>query len=116
MTKGLGDHVRYNPNNPDTWGECQRSHEWFNTKDLVKQYEWAGTRKIWTGLIVGKPYLDEPNEQLRAPKAYNDPTPVPNPRIPNGYRGTPFPLTQQQIMQQFRTTRMQGTLPVFPNF
>ncbi len=109
MVRGLGDHVYYDPNDPDTWGECQRSREWFNTRALKKQYEWAGQRKIWTGLIVGEPYLDEPNEQLRAPKAYKDPIAVKNARIPLDYRGTPPSLSQSEILAQLRATRMQNT-------
>ena len=58
--------------------QCDRSGEMF--EKLHKQYEWAGEGKVWTGLWVGKPYLDEPNEQLRSNKFKNDPQPLPNPR------------------------------------
>lgn len=43
--------------------QCDRSG--FMFKKLHKQYEWVGDRKIWTGLMVGKEFLDEPNEQNR---------------------------------------------------
>jgi len=58
--------------------QCDRSGEMF--EKLYKQYEWAGERKIWTGLWVGQPYLDVPQEQLRTPIIGDDPKPLPNPR------------------------------------
>ena len=58
--------------------QCDRSGEMF--EKLVKQYEWAGDSKIWTGLWVGEKYLDRPQEQLRTPANKNDPKPLSNPR------------------------------------
>jgi hypothetical protein len=56
-------------------------------EELVKQFEWAGDQKVWTGLWVGKDELDVPNEQLRTPIVKDDPKPVPNPRpfTPGGF-------------------------------
>jgi len=58
--------------------QCDRSGEMF--EKLVKQYEWAGDNKIWTGLWVGQKYADLPQEQLRTPIIKNDYRPLDNPR------------------------------------
>jgi hypothetical protein len=58
--------------------QCDRSGEMFER--LVKQYEYAGDELVWTGLWVGKKYLDKPQEQLRPPIIGDDPKPLLNPR------------------------------------
>ena len=58
--------------------QCDRSGEMH--EKLYKQLEWAGDKKVWTGLYVAKEYLDKPQEQFRTPVAKDDPKPVPNPR------------------------------------
>jgi hypothetical protein len=65
--------------------QCDRS--WKMYEELVKQFEWAGDQKVWTGLWVGRDELDVPNEQLRTPIVKDDPKPVPNPRpfTPGGF-------------------------------
>ena len=67
-------------NTNDTVGRCDRSLMVFNTSDLVKQMEWVGNQLVWTGMMVGKPFYDEPNEQNRPPLPSRDPAPVKNPR------------------------------------
>lgn len=67
-----------NPN--ETVGRCDKSLMVFNTSDLVKQMEWIGNQLVWTGMMVGKPFYDEPNQQNRPPLKSTDPTPVKNPR------------------------------------
>lgn len=39
---------------------CDRTGQFFNTADLVKQMEYRGSKLSWTGLMVGKPYVDKP--------------------------------------------------------
>jgi len=70
------------PDNPEPSGVCDRSGFTFNHKDLVKQMEWRGNSYLWTGLLVGRQYLDAPQEQLRPPLVKKDPQPVKNPRPP----------------------------------
>jgi hypothetical protein len=64
----------------DTVGRCDLSMMVFNTKDLVKKMEWVGNELVWTGMMVGRPFYDEPNEQNRPPLPSRDPAPVKNPR------------------------------------
>ena len=81
-----GKHVRINPRNPSALGVCDYSSFDFNHKDLIKQMEWRGDRLVWTGFLVGGPYLDKPQEQNRPPLVKDDPHPVVNPRIPGPSR------------------------------
>lgn len=85
VARWKGKHVTINPKNPNGLGECDESGFTFNHKDLVKQMEWRGDNLVWTGLMVGKPYLDVPNEQNRPPLVKTDPRPVINPRVPESY-------------------------------
>jgi hypothetical protein len=64
----------------DTVGRCDISMMVFNTKDLVKKMEWVGNELVWTGMMVGRLFYDEPNEQNRPPLPSRDPAPVKNPR------------------------------------
>lgn len=82
ISKYKGKRVRIDPNNPEALGICDYTDFVFNRSDLVKQMEWRGNNLVWTGLMVGKPYVDVPNEQNRPPLVKNDPRPVKNPRVP----------------------------------
>ncbi|MGL5716277.1 MAG: hypothetical protein ACRCX2_24880 [Paraclostridium sp.] len=84
-SKWKSKYVVIDPKNPAALGECDDSGFTFNRKDLVKQMEWRGDNLVWTGLMVGKPYLDVPQEQNRPPIVKNDPRPVINPRLPTPY-------------------------------
>lgn len=70
---------------PDAIGQCDTSGFVFNHKDLVKQMDWRGNSLVWTGLMVGKPFVDKPCQQNRPPVFARDPIPVKNPRIPTPY-------------------------------
>lgn len=74
----MGDYVRKDVIEPI--GTCDYSGFLFSRSDLVKQYEWRGNQLVWTGAIVGRPFVDEPNEQNRPPKIKGDPKAVQNPR------------------------------------
>lgn len=80
--KYKGKYVNIDPNNPDAVGICRLSNFVFNHKDLVKQMKWAGNTKVWTGLMVGKPFQDTLNEQNRPPMIKPDPLPIDNPSPP----------------------------------
>ena len=88
VQKWKGKHVEVDPSNPKGLGVCDRSGFTFNHCDLVKQMEWRGNNLVWTGLMVGRPYLDEPSQQNRPPIVKNDPVPLKNPRLPKDYQGT----------------------------
>jgi hypothetical protein len=74
----MGDYVRKDVIEPI--GTCDYSGFPFSRSDLVKQYEWRGNQLVWTGAIVGRPFLDMPNEQNRPPQIKGDPKAVQNPR------------------------------------
>lgn len=74
----MGDYVRKDVIEPI--GVCDYSGFLFSRSDLVKQYEWRGKELVWTGAIVGRPFVDEPNEQNRPPQIKGDPKVVQNPR------------------------------------
>lgn len=77
-----GKHVRIDPKNPAALGVCDRSGFTFNHKNLIKQLDWRGDRLVWTGWLVGRPYLDTPQEQNRPPLVKADPYPVLLARVP----------------------------------
>jgi hypothetical protein len=74
----LGEYVKKNVIEPV--GVCDYSGFFFSKSDLVKQYEWRGNQLVWTGAIVGRPFVDEPNQQNRPPQIKGDPKAVQNPR------------------------------------
>jgi hypothetical protein len=85
VNRWKGKYATIDPNNPSALGICDDSGFVFNHKDLVKQMEWRGDNLVWTGFMVGKPYLDVPQEQNRPPLVKADPRPVANPRLPDPY-------------------------------
>lgn len=76
-----GRHVFVDENSPSALGICDKSGFVFRRIDMVKQMEWRGNALVWTGFIVGKPFVDTPNAQLRPPMLPPDPVPVQNPRL-----------------------------------
>lgn len=79
-----GKYVKISRNHPQAVGICDSSGFVFNHRDLVKQMAWKGNSLEWTGLLVGRPFLDEPNQQSRPPIMGPDPLPIRNPRPPQG--------------------------------
>jgi hypothetical protein len=100
--RSKGKHVNVDMNHPQPIGFCDRSGFVHMRKDLIPQMEWRGDSLEWTGLYVGKDYLDFPNEQLRAPDLVPDPVPVENPR---GYRPSPPALSWPDEQQELNNVR-----------
>ena len=73
-----GSYVRKGSTEPV--GVCDFSGFWFSHSDLVKQMEYRGNSLVWTGFMVGRPFLDIPNQQARPPLVKADPKVVINPR------------------------------------
>lgn len=73
------------PQDPSAMGQCDYTGFIFNHKDLVKQMTWVGNNKVWTGFLVGKPYVDKLNDQSRPPPVKDDPRPIKNSRVPNDW-------------------------------
>lgn len=80
-----GKYVNVDEKHPQGVGVCDDSDFVFNHKDLCKQMDWRGNQLVWTGLMIGRPYLDVPNEQNRPPIVKIDPKPFKNPRFPTPY-------------------------------
>lgn len=92
MRMPKGKHVYINKEHPEALGICDRTGFVHMHKDLVQEMEWRGDRLVWTGFLVGKEYLDTPNQSLRPPILPPDPVPVVRPRPPQGWEAvTPDP-------------------------
>ena len=85
-TRFKGKYVQINTDHPQALGVCDESGFVFNHNQLVKQMEWRGNNLVWTGLMVGKPYLDKPSQQNRPPITKDDPKTVTTPRLPKDYK------------------------------
>jgi hypothetical protein len=68
----------------------------YNHVDLQWQYDWAGASLINKRMLVCKPCLDTPQEQLRAIILPADPVPIVNPRVePYAYDSTDYETTTE---------------------
>lgn len=76
-----GKYVTIDTENPAGVAICDYSGFVFNHKDLVRQMEWRGEALVWTGFMVGKPFVDQPNPQLRPDILAPDPVPFLDPRV-----------------------------------
>lgn len=76
-----GKHVFIDADEPHALAICDKTQFVHRRIDLVQQMEWRGNSIQWTGFLVGRDYVDTPNEQLRPPMLPPDPVPVPNPRV-----------------------------------
>ncbi len=105
-----GKYVNIDPKDPDALGICDYSGSTFNHKDLVKQMEWRGDNLVWTGFMVGRPFLDVPQEQNRPPLVKDDPRPVMNPRLPTPYNDpdSPVVLPNTQLTQKLNKVHWGG--------
>ena len=102
-----GKYVSIDPDNPSALGVCDESGFVFNHQDLVKQMEWRGNNLVWTGLMVGPPYLDKPSQQNRPPIVKGDPKSVKNPRLPKDYTSpdaNPV-LPNKELEQKLKNTK-----------
>lgn len=105
--QNLGKYATIDEKNPDAIGVCDTSGFVFNHKDLVKQMEWYGDNFVWTGYMVGKPFVDIPAEQNRPPLTKDDPRPVKNARPFIGEETVPPApeLTFNQIIASLKSAR-----------
>lgn len=71
-----GKHVSIDASNPQAVAICDYSGFVHMHKNLVPQMEWRGDELAWTGFLVGRDYVDVPNEQARPPILPPDPIPV----------------------------------------
>lgn len=87
--------ARISLRNPRGIGESDRSGFWYSHHTMVRQMQWAGTKLVDTGLLVGPDEVDVPNPQFRSIILPGDPYPLVNPRpSPNV---TPIPIVGQPL-------------------
>lgn len=67
-------------NNPEASAQDDQVGQICMHKDLRPKMEYRGYGLVWTGRMVHKDFLDEPNPQGLAPVFPPDPLPVSNPR------------------------------------
>lgn len=72
-------------NKPVALGQCDRSGFFFRHQDLRKQYAYRGNELVWTGEMVYKGYLDQPNAQGLTPILNPNLIPCENPRPNSQY-------------------------------
>jgi hypothetical protein len=102
-----GKHVSVDSQAPEALGMCDYTQFVHERKDLVRQMEYRGDDLVWTGLYVGRQYLDVPNDQLRPPIVAPDPVPVPEPRVQQG-SGVILPQPQVPAVQAFNNLENYG--------
>ena len=73
--------ARTNPSNPQAHAICDRCGFRYNFVDLQWQYDWRGATLQNLRILVCRPCLDTPQEQLRAIVVPADPTPIVNARV-----------------------------------
>ena len=73
--------ARVSAKNPQAFAICDRCAMLYNHVDLQWQFDWAGASLINKRMLVCRPCLDTPQEQLRAIILPADPTPIINPRV-----------------------------------
>lgn len=102
-----GRHVHINPSHPEALGMCDHTQFVHMRKDLVRQMEYRGEDLVWTGLYVGRQYVDVPNDQLRPPLLAPDPVPVLEPRVQQG-SGVILPPPEVPPIQSFNNLETYG--------
>ncbi len=78
LKKPLGQKVK-DPLKPVSYSDI--GGEYFNTTEMSKQMEYRGNKLVWTGLMVGDFYKDEPNPQLKSFEPKKEIETEPNRRI-----------------------------------
>lgn len=72
--------AKVSPSSPSAFGVCDRCGIWHSLRDLLWQYQYAGTRLQNQRLLVCSRCLDVPQPQLKARLIQPDPVPVMNAR------------------------------------
>jgi len=67
--------------NPLAFGICDRCGFNYNHQDLAWQFDWGGASLINKRILVCRPCMDTPQNQLRAIVLPADPVPIMNPRV-----------------------------------
>lgn len=94
-----GPLVEFDEDDPQPTAICDRTGFLCLHKDLVRQLEYQGDNLVWTGLLVHKDFVLQPNPSLKNPPVYSDPSPVELPR-PKTMLEETTPLRPQLTFEQ----------------
>ena len=83
---------------------CDRTGFRVLHKDLRRQYEWAGEHLVYTGKMVHKDFLDEPQPFFKHVPPKKDPLPVKDPRP-----GSTIPFYKQPLSSRAQETELIST-------
>lgn len=75
--------ARTNPSAPAGWATDDRSGFIGQSRDLIEQVQWRGTRLLGTGIMTLPDFLDRPQPQLSTIILPPDPVPLANARPEN---------------------------------
>lgn len=71
-----GKYTKLNRRNPRGLGVCDYSGLMVRHADMIRQLEYRGTSKVWTGYWVNPKFADTPNPQNLIPLIRLDPIPL----------------------------------------
>lgn len=98
--------ARTNASHPDAWGTSDRSGMVGNQKNLLWQYEWAGTKLINQRVLVYPDEYDKPQRQLGTIILPPDPVSIVNARPEN------YPIDELWC-QMWELGNEHGSLPFY---
>lgn len=104
----LSGRARTNPSSPSAHAICDRCGSRYNFVDLQWQYDWRGAALQNLRILVCKPCLDTPQEQLRSIVVPADPTPIVNARVQDFVTAS----TDQRVTSGQNTTDPTTGIPV----
>lgn len=101
--------ARTDPRDPRAWASSDRNGMVGNHKDMVWQYDWAGTELINKRILIHRDEYDIPQRQLGTIVLPPDPIPIPNAR-PEQYLIDEVPVSTRYTMNgKIRVTLGTGT-------
>lgn len=98
--------ARTNPGSPRAWGTSDRNGMINNHKNLVWQWDWAGTSLINKKILVSPDELDVPQRQLGTIVLPPDPVPIQNARV------EPYAIDELWSLMM-EGSNQHGSIPVY---
>lgn len=98
--------ARTNPGSPCAWGTSDRNGMINNHKNLVWQWDWAGTSLINKKILVSPDELDVPQRQLGTIVLPPDPVPIQNARV------EPYAIDELWSLMM-EGSNQHGSIPVY---
>jgi hypothetical protein len=99
--------ARTNATAPEAWATSDRNGMVNNQRDLMWQYDWAGTKLINKRILVSRDEYDEPQRQLGTIILPPDPVSIPN------ARPEPYPIDEvwERMMESSTESGGNNALP-----